>query len=90
MTTQIPEPKPPSSPLDLPFIKTGTKLTGEKRETFAKKVVAAYLTPDRKVTIREICETTNRSYGAIHSLLSEAGATRRGRRPVDASGREAR
>ncbi|MGY3676617.1 helix-turn-helix domain-containing protein [Streptomyces sp. TE33382] len=85
MTTQIPEPNPPLRPLDLPFIKTGKKLTGAERENFATKVVAAYRTPDRKVTIREICETTNRSYGAIHSLLSEAGATKRGCRPADAS-----
>ncbi|MFJ9821167.1 helix-turn-helix domain-containing protein [Streptomyces sp. NPDC101151] len=40
--------------------------------------MAAYRTSGRKVTIREICEKTNRSYGAIHSILSEAGATKRG------------
>ncbi|MFI5822845.1 helix-turn-helix domain-containing protein [Streptomyces rishiriensis] len=82
MTTQSPEPEtdPASHRLDLPFIEKGKKLTGTAREAFAKKVVAAYRNSGRKVTIREICEVTNRSYGAIHSLLSEAGATKRGRR----------
>ncbi|MET7606252.1 helix-turn-helix domain-containing protein [Streptomyces avermitilis] len=85
MTTQTPKPNQSFSPLDLPSIETGKKLTGAERDAFAKRVVAAYRTPDRKVTIRDICETTNRSYGAIHSLLSEAGATKRGRRPAVAS-----
>lgn len=79
-TTPSPESGPPSGRLDLPVIKTGRKLTGAAREEFAQKVVAAYRTPGRTVTIREICEATTRSYGAIHSLLSEAGATKRGRR----------
>ncbi|MEU0350851.1 helix-turn-helix domain-containing protein [Streptomyces sp. NPDC006237] len=80
VTTRSPETIPPPGRLDLPFIKTGKKLTGAARMEFAKKVVAAYRTPGRTVTIREICEATNRSYGAIHSLLSEARATKRGRR----------
>ncbi|MFC7983346.1 helix-turn-helix domain-containing protein [Streptomyces sp. NPDC057336] len=80
VTTRSPESTPPSECLDLPFIETGKKLTGSARAEFAKKVVAAYRPPGRTVTIREICEATNRSYGAIHSLLSEAGATKRGRR----------
>ncbi|MEU1076226.1 MULTISPECIES: helix-turn-helix domain-containing protein [unclassified Streptomyces] len=80
VTTQSPQSNPPPEHLDLPVIKTGRKLTGSAREEFAKKVVAAYHTPGRAVTIREICEKTNRSYGAIHSLLSEAGATKRGPR----------
>lgn len=81
-----PSPKPPPERLDLPVIETGKKLTGAKREKFAKKVVAAYRTPGRRVTIREICEATGRSYGAIHSVLSEAGATRRGPRTGGAAG----
>ncbi|MEV8033594.1 helix-turn-helix domain-containing protein [Streptomyces sp. NPDC086182] len=80
MTTRSPDPDPPSHHLDLPFIKTGKKLTGTAREVFTKKVVDAYRNSGRRVTIREICEVTNRSYGAIHSLLSEAGATKHGRR----------
>ncbi|MFC8016573.1 helix-turn-helix domain-containing protein [[Kitasatospora] papulosa] len=83
VTTRSPESPPPPGRLDLPFIKTGKKLTGSARATFAKKVVAAYRTPGRTVTIREICETTNRSYGAIHSLLSQARATKYGRRTAD-------
>ncbi|WP_405893443.1 helix-turn-helix domain-containing protein [Streptomyces sp. NBC_01527] len=86
MTTKNPKPALPSSGLDLPYIKTGQRLTGAERETFAKKVVGAYQTPGRKVTIREICEKTNRSYGAIHSILSQARATKHGRRPAGASG----
>lgn len=82
VTTRSPESGPPPERLDLPFIKTGKKLTGAAREQFAKKVVTAYRTPGRTVTIQEICKATNRSYGAIHSLLSEAGATKRGRRAV--------
>ncbi|MGW2652159.1 helix-turn-helix domain-containing protein [Streptomyces sp. NPDC001478] len=78
-----PSPKPPLAHLGLPVIKTGKKLTGSARAEFAQKVVAAYRTPrdgGRKVTIREICELTGRSYGAIHSILSEARATRYGPR----------
>lgn len=86
MTTLTPETAPPSSDLDLPSFEKGTRLTGAERAAFAGKVVAAYRTPHRKVTIREICEVTKRSYGAIHSLLSEAGATKRGRRTAGAAG----
>ena len=85
MTTQTLEPNPPSRSLDLPSIETGKKLTGAEREDFAGKAVAAYRTPDREVTIRETCETTNRSSGAIHSLPG-AGATKHGRRLTGASG----
>lgn len=80
VTAQSPETIPRPVRLDLPFIETGKKLTGDARAEFAKKVVAAYRTPGRTVTIQELCEKTNRSYGAIHSLLSEAGATKRGPR----------
>ncbi|MYT23673.1 transcriptional regulator [Streptomyces sp. SID7760] len=84
MTT--PSPKPPPERLDLPVIEPGKKLTGAEREKFTKKVVAAYRTPGRRVTIREICEATGRSYGAIHSVLSEAGATRHGPRTGGGAG----
>lgn len=70
------DPGTSSEPLDLPFIKKGRKLTGAARQKFAAQVVAAYRTPGRRVTIAEICTATNRSYGAIHSLLSQAGATK--------------
>lgn len=80
MTAQTSGSNTPSSSLGLPRIESRRKLTGKEREDFAKKVVAAYLTPGRRVTITEICALTNRSYGAIHSLLSEAGATKRGPR----------
>ncbi|WP_078661783.1 MULTISPECIES: HAD family hydrolase [Streptomyces] len=46
----------------------GRKLTGAAREEFAEKVVAAYRTPGRTVT--------------IHSLLSEVWVTKRGPRPA--------
>ncbi|MFI1408906.1 helix-turn-helix domain-containing protein [Streptomyces sp. NPDC020707] len=68
-----PCPDPPSDRLDLPFIKTGKKLTGTARKKFAGKVVAAYRTPNRKVTIREICDATNRSYGAGHAPRTSKG-----------------
>ncbi|MGW0603992.1 helix-turn-helix domain-containing protein [Streptomyces sp. NPDC002640] len=74
---------PFSDRLDLPFIKKGRKLTGAARQKFAAQVVAAYRTPGRRVTIAEICAATNRSYGAIHSLLSQAGATKRAQRTAD-------
>ncbi|MFJ4741183.1 helix-turn-helix domain-containing protein [Streptomyces sp. NPDC088775] len=89
VAVSAPNPKPPPAPLDLPVIKTGKNLTGSAREEFARKVVAAYRTPrdsGRRVTIREICEATGRSYGAIHSILSEAGATRHGPRAGGATG----
>lgn len=81
-----PNPGQSCARLDLPVIETGKKLTGAEREKFTKKVVAAYRTAGRRVTIREICEATGRSYGAIHSVLSEAGATRRGPRTGGAAG----
>ncbi|MFI6689396.1 helix-turn-helix domain-containing protein [Streptomyces sp. NPDC050485] len=69
---------PPPSPLDLPTIAKGTKMTGLQRETFMNQVVRAY-TDDRQLSIKKICAATNRSYGAIHQLLSEAGVSMRGR-----------
>ncbi|MFK0119312.1 helix-turn-helix domain-containing protein [Streptomyces sp. NPDC090994] len=80
VTTRSPETNPPPSRLDLPFIETSKKLTGSARAEFAQKDVAAYRTPGGTVTIRENCKATNPSYGAIHSLLSEARATKCGRR----------
>ncbi|MFF3750510.1 helix-turn-helix domain-containing protein [Streptomyces sp. NPDC002018] len=66
-----------SEQLDLPWIPPGTRLSGSEADAFAKQVVAAYVL--RGASIRAISEKTGRSYGAIHTVLSDANITLRSR-----------
>ncbi|WP_405785200.1 helix-turn-helix domain-containing protein [Streptomyces sp. NBC_01378] len=54
----------------------GKRITGAARDQLAAEMKAAYEGGD---SIRSIAESTGRSYGFVHRILTEAGATLRGR-----------
>ena len=54
----------------------GKRITGGDRSTLAGDLRKRY---DGGESIRSLAESTNRSYGFVHRLLSESGATLRGR-----------
>jgi predicted transcriptional regulator len=57
-------------------LKKGSRITGDDRDRLAVVLRKRY---DGGASIRELAEDTKRSYGFIHRILSEAGATLRGR-----------
>jgi len=57
-------------------IKKGARITGVSREKLAAQVTKKY---EGGASIRELAESTGRSYGFVHRLLRESGATMRGR-----------
>jgi len=57
-------------------LKKGARITGASREKLADQVTKKYEGGD---SIRELAESTGRSYGFVHRLLSENGAAMRGR-----------
>ncbi|MGX1675964.1 helix-turn-helix domain-containing protein [Streptomyces sp. NPDC055400] len=54
----------------------GKRITGAERDQLAAELKAAYEGGD---SIRSIAESTGRSYGFVHRILTEAGATLRER-----------
>jgi hypothetical protein len=54
----------------------GTRVTGQAREKLAADLKREY---EKGKTIRALAESTGRSYGFVHRLLSEAGAEFRDR-----------
>lgn len=52
------------------------RIVGREREALTAKVMKQYA---NGVSIRSLADQYGRSYGFIHRLLSEAGATLRGR-----------
>ena len=54
----------------------GKRITGGDRSTLAGALRKRY---DGGESIRSLAESTNRSYGFVHRLLSESGATLRSR-----------
>ncbi|MFB8267428.1 helix-turn-helix domain-containing protein [Streptomyces sp. NPDC055955] len=54
----------------------GKRITGAARDQVAADLKAAY---EGGASIRSIAESTNRSYGFVHRILTEAGVTLRGR-----------
>ncbi|MEO9139418.1 MAG: helix-turn-helix domain-containing protein [Jatrophihabitans sp.] len=57
-------------------LKKGARITGGARDKLAGDLKKAY---DKGKSIRELAETHGRSYGFVHRVLSESGATLRGR-----------
>lgn len=57
-------------------LKKGTRVTGEDRDTLASDLRKRYEAGD---SIRLLAESTGRSYGFVHRILNESGATLRGR-----------
>jgi hypothetical protein len=57
-------------------LKKGARITGGERAKLAGDLRRQY---DKGRSIRELAESHNRSYGFVHRVLSESGATLRGR-----------
>ena len=57
-------------------LKKGARITGAERTKLAADLRKQY---DKGRSIRELATTSGRSYGFVHRVLSESGATLRGR-----------
>ncbi len=57
-------------------LKKGSRVTGAERDRLAADLRKKY---DSGQSIRLLAESTGRSYGFIHRILSESGTTLRGR-----------
>jgi predicted transcriptional regulator len=57
-------------------VKKGTRVTGPDRDKLAAELKDKY---DEGESIRALAESTGRSYGFVHRVLSESGVTLRGR-----------
>lgn len=57
-------------------LKKGTRVTGAERDRLAASLKSRYAEGE---SIRALAQASGRSYGFIHRVLSESGATLRGR-----------
>jgi hypothetical protein len=57
-------------------LKKGSRVTGVERDKLTGVLRKKY---DAGASIRALAESTGRSYGFIHRVLNESGATLRGR-----------
>jgi transposase-like protein len=57
-------------------LKKGSRVTGTERDKLAQDLRRKY---DGGQSIRALAESTGRSYGFVHRILSESGASLRGR-----------
>lgn len=57
-------------------LKKGSRITGAEREKLAADLRKKY---DGGQSIRVLAESSGRSYGFVHRILSESGTTLRGR-----------
>jgi len=57
-------------------LKKGTRVTGADRDKLAADLKKKYANGE---SIRALAESTGRSYGFVHRVLSESGVTLRGR-----------
>lgn len=57
-------------------LKKGTRVTGAERDRLAAELRKKY---DGGQSIRTLAAASGRSYGFVHRMLSESGATLRGR-----------
>jgi predicted transcriptional regulator len=60
----------------VPELSKGRRITGSDRDRLATDLRKKY---DSGKSIRELAASTGRSYGFVHRILSESGATLRGR-----------
>ncbi len=61
---------------DVADLKKGSRVTGAERDKLAADLRRKY---DSGSSIRVLAEASGRSYGFVHRILSESGATLRGR-----------
>lgn len=64
----------------------GTRITGETRAQLASELRSQY---EKGASIRALAETTGRSYGFVHRVLSESEVPLRGRGGATRAVREA-
>jgi hypothetical protein len=57
-------------------LKKGSRVTGSARDQLTDDLKKKY---DGGASIRSLAESTGRSYGFVHRILSESGTTLRGR-----------
>jgi hypothetical protein len=57
-------------------LKKGSRVTGGDREALSTKLKSQY---EGGTSIRALAQEAGRSYGFVHRILSESGATLRGR-----------
>jgi hypothetical protein len=57
-------------------LKKGARITGTQRDKLATDLKKKY---EKGASIRALAESTGRSYGFVHRVLSENGVTLRGR-----------
>lgn len=57
-------------------LKKGSRVTGAERDKLGAELRRKY---DAGASIRVLAESSGRSYGFVHRILSESGATLRGR-----------
>ena len=57
-------------------LKKGSQVTGSDRDKLAGEMKKKY---EAGASIRVLAESSGRSYGFVHRILSESGATLRGR-----------
>ena len=58
------------------LVKKGTRVTGAEREKLATELKTRYESGD---SIRALAAATERSYGFVHRILTESGASLRAR-----------
>ena len=61
---------------DVAELKKGSRVTGGDRDKLAEELKKRY---EGGESIRLLAESSGRSYGFVHRILTEAGATLRGR-----------
>jgi len=61
---------------DVAELKKGSRVTGGERDRLASDLKRKY---DSGESIRALAQSTGRSYGFVHRILSETGASLRGR-----------
>lgn len=57
-------------------LKKGSRITGSERDKLAADLRKKY---EKGQSIRVLAESSGRSYGFVHRILSESGTTLRGR-----------
>jgi predicted transcriptional regulator len=60
----------------MPDLPKGRRIVGEARADLTTDLAKRY---EKGASIRELAEATGRSYGFVHRLLKDSGATLRGR-----------
>ncbi len=60
----------------MPDLQKGRRIVGDARSELTSELAKRY---ERGESIRQLAESTGRSYGFIHRLLRDSGAQMRGR-----------